>query len=222
MNGFVLLSTLAMVSAFEITRECESSTGVQWKKDQDDCSVFYLCYNGRKTRYYCPENMVTDPNSQSCVPRGSTLDKCSGKGKPVPQCNAALKESCARYIACPVPKETGTPVIPEVQECPYPLLYDEESQRCAYPETVKCGDRTEPKDPCDYKANQCQGPNCVPCSDRHPGCSGRPDGLNVWSGREKTPYFVVCRGERVVYQGLCPQGNKGQIFDPEIKGCADI
>ncbi|XP_033744422.1 uncharacterized protein LOC117330326 [Pecten maximus] len=222
MNGLVILSTLAVVSAFDVTKECESSTGVDWKEDPTDCSVFYLCYNGQRTKYVCPENMVTDSDSKACVPRGSRLDKCSKKDTPLQQCNAALKESCARYIHCPVPRELGTPVIPEVQECPYPLLYDEDSKLCAYPDSINCGDRIEPKDPCEYKANQCEGPNCVPCSARHPSCTGQPDGLNVWPGREQTPYFVVCRGDRVIYQGLCPEGNKERIFDPEAAGCVDI
>ncbi|XP_033744423.1 uncharacterized protein LOC117330327 [Pecten maximus] len=221
MNIFALLSVLSVVSALEISKECDGSTGVEWKEDPTDCSVFYLCYNGQRTKYSCPRNMVTDPNSKACVPKGSKLDKCSIKDT-VPQCNSALKDSCARYIHCPVPRELGTPVIPEVQECPYPLLYDEDSKLCAYHDSVKCGDRIEPKDPCDYTTNQCQGPNCVPCSARHPSCSGRPDGLNVWPGREQTPYFVACRGERVIYQGLCPQGNKERIFDPEAAGCVDI
>ncbi|OWF42968.1 hypothetical protein KP79_PYT12117 [Mizuhopecten yessoensis] len=222
MNVVVLLSALAVVSAFEVNKECEGIIGVEWKEDPTDCSVFYLCYNGRRTKYSCPGTMVTDPISRACVPKGSKLDKCSEKNTPSIPCNAALKESCAKYTNCPVPREMGMPIIPEVQECPYPLLYDEDSKGCAYPDTVKCGDRIEPKDPCDYRANQCEGPNCVPCSVRHPSCSGRPDGLNVWAGREKTPYFVVCRGERVVHQGLCPQGDKGRMFDPEISGCVDI
>ncbi|XP_069142701.1 uncharacterized protein [Argopecten irradians] len=219
MKVIVLLSALSVVSAFEITKECESSTGVQWKEDPTDCSVFYLCYNGLRTKYSCPPNMVTDPTSKACIPKGSKLDKCS---YPAPQCNAGVKESCAKYIHCPASGDLVLPVIPEVRECPYPLLYDEDSKQCAHPDSVKCGDRFEPKDPCDYTANQCEGPNCVPCSARHPSCSGRPDGLNVWPGREQTPYFVVCRGERVIYQGLCPHGNKGRIFDPKASGCVDL
>ncbi|XP_069100906.1 uncharacterized protein [Argopecten irradians] len=221
MKVLVILSALTYVLAIDIAKECESSTSVQWKEDPTDCSVFYLCYNGLRTKYSCPKNMVTDPNSQSCVPKESKLDKCSVK-QVAPNCDGALKESCAKYMYCPFPRELGTPAIPEVRECAYPLLYDEDMKRCAHPDFVKCGDRFEPKDPCDYKANQCEGPNCVPCSARHPSCSGRPDGLNVWPGREQTPYFVVCRGERVIYQGLCPQGNKGRIFDPEASGCVDI
>ncbi|OWF42970.1 hypothetical protein KP79_PYT12119 [Mizuhopecten yessoensis] len=153
MKGLVLVSILAIASALDVSKECEDMTGVGWKEDPADCSVFYLCYNGRRTKYVCPENMVTDPDSEACVPRGSPFDKCSKQNMPVLPCNAALQESCAKYTNCPVPREMGMPFIPEVQECPYPLLYDEDSKRCAYPDTVKCGDRIEPKDPWYFTCN---------------------------------------------------------------------
>jgi hypothetical protein len=52
--------------------------------------------------------------------------------------------------------------------------------------------------------NECRSSQgCVPCSARFPSCVGLTNGLNSWPDREGTPYFVVCKNERVVYHDQC-------------------
>lgn len=38
-----------------------------------------------------------------------------------------------------------------------------------------------------------------------PDCTGLPDGLNVYPGREWSPYFIVCRSEVPLDTGYCPR-----------------
>ena len=48
-------------------------------------------------------------------------------------------ENCAKYFDC---------TLNSIQECPYPLLFDEDIKRCVPPEKANCGSRTAVKDPC--------------------------------------------------------------------------
>lgn len=54
-------------------------------------------------------------------------------------------ENCAKYIDC---QDTTTTGAPNVKECPFPLLFDEKSQKCVHFSMVHCGTRYEPKDAC--------------------------------------------------------------------------
>lgn len=73
----------------------------------------------------------------------------------------------------------------------------------------------------DYLAHSCRNAHCSPCHIRYATCSGLPDGINVWRGREKTPFYVVCQAERVAFHGRCinPEPGKRQIYDGEYHTC---
>ena len=73
--------------------------------------------------------------------------------------------------------------------------------------------------PGEYDAFQCSSAHCIPCSIRFPSCSGLPDGLNSWSGREWSPYYVMCEEERVTFQGECVADKSAKVFHPEQKQC---
>ena len=46
----------------------------------------------------------------------------------------------------------------------------------------------------------------IPCQVSYPSCVGLPDGPNAYSGRERSPYYIICRDERSVNGTLfCPQ-----------------
>lgn len=76
----------------------------------------------------------------------------------------------------------------------------------------------------EYDSNSCvHSSHCVPCEVRFPSCKGRPDGINAWSGRERTPYFVVCENERLVRQGKCTYEEDSHIvFDPIERACVRL
>jgi hypothetical protein len=71
----------------------------------------------------------------------------------------------------------------------------------------------------DYKALQCSSAQCIPCNIRFPTCTGLPDGLNPWVGREWTPDYVTCEEERVILQGQCKSEKEPQVFHPNEKTC---
>lgn len=68
----------------------------------------------------------------------------------------------------------------------------------------------------DYKAYQCTGANCPVCELEHPSCEGLPDGKNAFLGREQTPWYIECLGERTINTLTCPGQN---IFDPVERRC---
>ena len=51
----------------------------------------------------------------------------------------AYEDSCSKYIDC---------TLNSVEECPYPLLFDEDKKRCIHLEKANCGTRIVYKDPC--------------------------------------------------------------------------
>ena len=70
--------------------------------------------------------------------------------------------------------------------------------------------------PGDYKAYECTGINCPVCELENPNCVGLPNGKNAFLGREQTPWYIECRGERTINKLTCPGGNN---FDPVERRC---
>lgn len=223
----VLVLCIASVNSVGI---CEGLFGVQWKMDPVDCSKFYWCMNGREYEFKCPADSVVNQESRSCVPKGSSYDTCTFQRPQqlVPsicdmkaQTRIAHPESCAKFYDCSNKKTSGGD--PEVEECKYPFLFDEETMRCEHFSTTKCGRRFEPKNQCDYDSNKCRSAHCIPCHIRYPSCDGFGDGMNPWKGREGSPNYVICQEERVVYQGECPRyADTQHIFHPVKKLCVDF
>ncbi|XP_060066258.1 uncharacterized protein LOC132546557 [Ylistrum balloti] len=127
--------------------------------------------------------------------------------------------NCAKYVDC----HSG---VPNVNECPYPQLYDVTTEQCQHHDKVQCENRKEPKSPCDYDAYQCGlSSHCVPCEVRFPSCEGADDGPNPWKGREWTPYFITCYKERLTFQSKCTldaSSAGSYVFDPVKKQCVDV
>ncbi|XP_062594718.1 uncharacterized protein LOC134256037 isoform X2 [Saccostrea cucullata] len=207
-------------------------TDLDFRVDPEDCTKFYIVKDGHEFLFKCPEDYVINPTTRSCVPRGSTQDTCVKilqKTQGICALHSDEKfvdaNSCAKYKDCETKKSpSGKTAQSRVKECPYPLLFDEKSQRCHHYSTVQCGNRYEPKDACEYEENQCKSAHCIPCHVRFPSCKGSPDGLNPWKGREGSPEFVVCKDERVVFQSRCQRASDGKprIFSPIDKICVDF
>ncbi|KAJ8301992.1 hypothetical protein KUTeg_020979 [Tegillarca granosa] len=210
---FAFVSCLSL-ACFTLAYEksiCDEVRGLKWKSDSANCSVIYLCFNNRAFKYTCPDDYVTDEEGKTCVPKGSADDKCKQENRPG-LCSVGSdlripdKDNCARFYACPNNASRNSAEM-ELKECPFPLLYDEDLKMCGYPDAVKCGSRYEPKDACNV---------------RYPSCKGLPDGLNPWVGREETPYYAVCKRERVMYHGKCSQSVNTQIFNRRTRMCVEL
>ncbi|KAL3859205.1 hypothetical protein ACJMK2_009434 [Sinanodonta woodiana] len=232
---FVLLALYGIAFASSI---CQDSLFMEWKRESTDCSVFYLCIGNTAVKYTCPVNTVADVNKRACVPKKTGDDECtsstiqltvgethSRNHDTVHTCKTGETKThdkgCAKYFEC-IESENGSYVMEE-QECPYPMLYDVTSGKCDGFQNVKCGNRPEPKDPCEYEANQCKGAMCTPCYVRYPSCANLPDGKNQWIGREWSPYYIICENGRVIAQAECPHSDIGyQIFEPYSKECVEF
>ncbi|KAL5005503.1 hypothetical protein ScPMuIL_018959 [Solemya velum] len=123
-------------------------------------------------------------------------------------------EHCAQYYDC---KDTGGHISNQIylQECPYPQLFDFESNMCSDHPSVKCGARFEPLSPCDYGGYKCEGPDCQPCQEQVPGCLGQPDGVNAFPGRLLTSRYLICKTNQTVSIETCATG----VFDPVQGKC---
>lgn len=56
----------------------------------------------------------------------------------------------------------------------------------------------------EYSGMTCMRAHCIPCSVSFPPCRGLNDGFQSWPGRTDSPYYVVCKNERTIDEGVCP------------------
>ena len=54
---------------------CPLGPGMRWLADPNDCSLFYVCHGSQRFDFSCGDN-VWDPDTKTCVGRGSLWDKC--------------------------------------------------------------------------------------------------------------------------------------------------
>lgn len=113
---------------------------------------------------------------------------------------------CQIYYDCTT-KYTRVPIYFEqhMRECEYPLLFSEQTLKCENYTEVKCGNRTEYKSACQYLSHRCgASSHCMPCALNHPSCEGKQDGVYQHGYKSESPWFMVCKDERFVSDGLCP------------------
>jgi len=162
---------------------------------------------------------------------GATPTGSPSSAHPSPYCRGltpgattvAHPDFCHRYFDCTEPGD-GVNVYhlaPYERECPYLTLYDEVKGQCLPFTEVTCHGRLELKDPCDYSAYQCHGPNCRPCSIEKPSCVGYSDGKMYWPGREDSGFWVQCQSEYVTSHGQCEMDVDGavRLFSMETSQC---
>ncbi|XP_071083543.1 uncharacterized protein [Haliotis cracherodii] len=131
---------------------------------------------------------------------------------------------CAQYYNCSAPamKIHRSTLEQNLQECPFPQLYNPETQRCEHYSMVTCGNRTEPLGKCEYAQHACAGGrDCgPPCFINNPTCRNLADGLNVYEHRPNSRYYVECLNQRLLKTGVCPNCDAGSpIFDANLRAC---
>ncbi|WAR27974.1 hypothetical protein MAR_013678 [Mya arenaria] len=126
-------------------------------------------------------------------------------------------DNCARYFNCSQ-RVTLPNLVQYQEECDYPFLFNTQTSACDDFSVVACGTRLEPKAPCDYLSTttKCEGPLCsLPCLERSPSCVGMPNGNNTYPGRDLSPFYMTCLGERTQTVGICRFG----VYDPTLRAC---
>lgn len=164
----------------------------------------------------CPNGNTYDPNLKVCT-------QSTGQGLVERECMqnpyALLPDpkNCARYYNCS--QVITLPSLEKYQgECDYPLLFNLDTMACDDFEIVLCKERVEPKAPCEYllATTRCEGPLCaLPCLERSPSCVGMINGNNTYPGRDLSPFYMTCLGERTQTVGICRFG----VYDPTLRAC---
>ncbi|XP_076465470.1 uncharacterized protein LOC143297167 [Babylonia areolata] len=107
------------------------------------------------------------------------------------------------------------------EECRYPQLFDTATGRCREFINVRCLDRFEPVDPCEYHAhNQCRSSHCVPCQNRFGACRGLRNGIYPLHTSRWTPTFVTCYMQRNIAQDDCEAPTP--LFSPVARDCVPL
>ncbi|XP_078341944.1 uncharacterized protein LOC144627867 [Crassostrea virginica] len=106
---------------------------------------------------------------------------------------------CQLYYDCSAEEAPiFSPAEKYLRECKYPMLFSTKSMKCEDFESVVCSSRKELKQMCDYRAHQCNGPNCISCVAENPSCEGYKDGVHHHSYKVGSPWRMECVKERLV------------------------
>ncbi|KAL8589097.1 hypothetical protein ACOMHN_017260 [Nucella lapillus] len=136
---------------------------------------------------------------------------------------AAHPTQCHWYYNCTravMGRQGGADPVSLREECRYPQLFDLGSGRCREFLNVRCQDRFEPVDPCEYQANQCKKGSCVPCHTRFGACRDRANGIYPLHSTRWAPTFVTCYKERNIAQDDCQAPTP--IFSPRARDCVAL
>lgn len=60
------------------------------------------------------------------------------------------------------------------------------------------------------------GGSCIDCEVNHPSCEGYSDGVHAHPVKTPSPYYMVCRDERFVREGVCDIGNQHYEYDHRL------
>ncbi|KAK7102043.1 hypothetical protein V1264_020330 [Littorina saxatilis] len=206
---------------------CRQRFAQDFRADETDCSRFHMCSLGQLVTFTCSAGSVFDEQTHTCVPAYSVYDKCTSRMASKQRCPPGSQgpvphpTKCAQYYDCGATHANNRMGWDsQLRECPYPFVFSPNDKKCMLSTPGLCANREEPLDQCDYKEHQCEGHSeCVPCHVRFPTCRGHQDGLNAWSGRQGSPYYVTCHQQRVVASAMCEQKEAVVIFDEERREC---
>ncbi|KAK3095139.1 hypothetical protein FSP39_010723 [Pinctada imbricata] len=178
---------------------------------------YIVCYKDRTIREETCDRGVFDLTTGQCrVEISFDINNPDAYCAEFPTAMLPDPTHCAHYYDCSRPE---SPYSRYKHECEYPKLYSIERKSCRPFPTVKCLERFEAMDACDYLQNQCRykpnSVNCLPCNDRIPSCKNLPDGNNTFPGIDREKYYITCFRSRTLYVRTCDRG----VFDPVTRNC---
>ncbi|KAI8770490.1 CAunnamed protein product [Biomphalaria glabrata] len=191
---------------------CSTERGPVYVRDLPwDCSSYVICVNGRAVPSMCPQGFryQAGQSTNRCVPQDLSTPYSQNNGviwnyirticRYNPKATIPDTTKCSQYLDCSV-TSSGSDYVDYLLECPYPSLYSTMSGACQPFHSVMCGERPEPKTPCNYSQFQqlygCSGHVCSPCERHHPNCLGLPNGRHSLSANPNV--WIECHTERTL------------------------
>jgi len=175
-----------------------------------------------------PIEVITKPKTKApVVTRSPTLaaatttevfgaDNCPPSGTYI----FASPQGCHIYVRC----YDG---LREVQTCPYPKFFDESSLMCKNWRQVKCGNRPEAKEPCEYRIGAPGEIRAPPCW-LTPTCKNKTNSMYA-DMRRNCRSFYRCEEGRTMESKQCEPESEtsstmtafGMMFSEKSKKCED-
>ncbi|XP_061184903.1 uncharacterized protein LOC133192909 isoform X1 [Saccostrea echinata] len=186
-------------------------------------SNYALCFQGRTIVTEACKEGIFDPRQRRCIGRVTeatpqrrefTEDMVKQHCRDNRMAILPHPFQCAQYYDCR--RVIGNS---HLRECKYPQLFDESTMTCRNFTDVNCGERTEPRAPCDYLQNHCEmnATDCTPCEERLPSCINLPDNNNPYPNKPNSEYYIKCYRNRTVSVEAC-QVSK---YNPATRDCSD-
>lgn len=184
---------------------CDQRDKPYFLPHRNNSNQFYVCVKGQMFLLNCSFDYQFDNETKQCVKRIHSIPK---KPYLIPH-----ETNCGWYYVVRI-ETTGERVL---NSCPMPQLFDIPTLQCKNYTEVKCKDRFEPKDACDYQIRSAA--HAYPCS-YLPSCKNRPDGLYPDRLRDCRMYFR-CTSERSSESYSCSQDTLplGERFSSEEQRC---
>ncbi|CAF1015050.1 unnamed protein product [Adineta steineri] len=188
---------------------CEKRDKPYFLPHKSDTSKFYVCVKGQLFLLNCPTNYRFDSEIDQCIRK---IIENEIEEKPKKPILIPHETNCGWYYVSRI--ETGERIL---NSCPMPQLFDISLLECKNYTEVKCKDRFEPKDACDYQIRS--SAHAYPCS-YLPSCKNRVDGLYPDRLRDCRMYFR-CTSERSSESYSCAQNTLplGERFSFEEQRC---
>ncbi|UJR33061.1 hypothetical protein I4U23_020520 [Adineta vaga] len=189
---------------------CEQRDKPYFLPHKSNNSQFYVCVKGQLFLLNCPMDHRFDKELDQCVRK--TIEN-EIEQKPNIPILIPHETNCGWYYV----QRNGTTGERVLNHCPMPQLFDIATLECKNYTEVKCQDRFEPKDACDYQIRS--SAHSYPCS-YIPSCKTRLDGLYPDRLRDCRMYFR-CTSERSSESFSCSQNTLplGERFSFEEQRC---
>ncbi|CAF3009419.1 unnamed protein product [Rotaria socialis] len=189
---------------------CEKRDRPYFLPHKYQISQFYVCVKGQLFLLNCPSGFRFNGEANQCL-RKTADDEIEETLK-----SPALiphETNCGWYYVVRV-NPAGERVL---NSCPMPQLFDIPTLECKNYTEVKCRNRFEPKDACDYQIRS--SAHAYPCS-YLPSCKNRTDGLYPDRLRDCRRYFR-CTSERSSESYSCTEDTLpfGERFSFEQQRC---
>ncbi|KAK7102889.1 hypothetical protein V1264_021047 [Littorina saxatilis] len=241
------------VTADHFQPVCRSQVG--FLRHPQNCSLYFMCIRGVPSPpLSCPPGFVFSIRYSVCLPVDTLFNDCyvsrTTKSSPPTTTTTTTTTStptlsveercqmdrtavfphpgqCQLFYNCSNDAQPDWPSFFDryLDECEYPLLFNAVTSRCEDFHDVTCGDRVEHVNRCSYLRSKCVTSHCVPCWVRFATCSDLPDGMNVFVGREWTPYYAICKDNRSLGFDVCPFNDTLKIpefFSPDQGECVSL
>ncbi|XP_025107684.1 uncharacterized protein LOC112572292 [Pomacea canaliculata] len=210
-SALVLSLAVAVCGVVAAGTGCLQTSALHFLADDSNCSTFYVCVMGQRSAVSCPRACLRQPDRQLCASLLLQRQMFSTEGSPGSlstrlQATSPHPTKCAQYYDCGATFTWWQQRDVQLRECPAPLVFSPVVHTCVFPAPGCVATGRSRWMLVTMKSISAT----VTLTASRARFASRPvevlaDGVNTWRGRRVSPFYVLCRQQRVVRSGMCKQ-----------------